>query len=87
MSAIFSCREASRLASTAIDGHLSWPKRIEMNFHLVMCSACRTYRRQIIGLDRAVRQRVGSSSVDQNIRLDAAARARLAEALRKIRVE
>lgn len=83
MSALFSCREASRLASTAIDRPLPFTRRVELRLHLAMCAACRAYRRQLITLDRLVRGRIASEEEDREIRLDPEARRRIAEALRR----
>lgn len=83
MSAIFSCREASRLASTAVDRPLPIAKRLQLGMHLAMCSACRAYRRQIRSLDRLLRGRAAHEAEDQEIRLDAEARKRISEALRR----
>ena len=47
MSAVNSCREAVRLASLAIDGPLPFNSRLALRLHLMICSACRAYRRQI----------------------------------------
>jgi hypothetical protein len=83
MSALFSCREASRLASTAIDRPLPFLRRVELRMHLAMCAACRAYRRQISAIDRVVRGRAARIEADSEIRLDPEARRRIAEALRR----
>ena len=83
MSALFSCREASRLASTAIDRPLPLARRLELRLHLAMCAACRAYRRQLGTIDRLVRGRTASQEEDTEIRLDPEARRRIAEALRR----
>ena len=83
MSAIFSCREASRLASTAVDRPLPLARRLELRLHLAMCAACRAYRRQIGAIDRLVRAHGSGPGGDSEIRLDPEARRRIAEALRR----
>lgn len=83
MSAIFSCREASRLASTAVDRPLPFARRVELRLHLAMCAACRAYRRQIRAIDRLLRGRTARIEEDREIRLDPEARRRIAEALRR----
>ncbi len=83
MNAVFSCREASRLASTALDRPLSFVRRCELRLHLAMCAACRAYRRQIIAINRIVHTRVERIEDDAAIRLDPEARRRIAEALRR----
>ncbi len=83
MSALVSCRKASRLASTAIDRPLPLLKRIELRLHLAMCSACRAYRRQITLIDRLVRSKRDHDDGDMAFHLDPEARKRISEALRR----
>lgn len=52
MSAIFSCREAARLASEAQDHPLAMRQRMTLRMHTMMCAACRTYERQILFIDQ-----------------------------------
>src|SRR5882724_11396189 len=42
-----SCREASRLQSEALDRELSFPRRLGLALHLMVCKWCRRYGRQI----------------------------------------
>lgn len=81
MSSLFSCREAVRLASEALDHPLGLRRRMELRVHLAMCSACRAYRRQIGLLDRLVRGR--RPDADQEIVLTPEARERIRQALRR----
>lgn len=83
MSAITSCREATRLASRALDGPLPLGSRLALRMHLAMCSACRAYRRQIGLIDRLVRGRAATPPEDALLQLDAAARERIAKAMRR----
>jgi predicted anti-sigma-YlaC factor YlaD len=55
MSALFSCREAVRLANAGFDRHLSVRERTELRLHLLMCGACRAYGRQVATLERLIR--------------------------------
>ena len=50
-----SCREVSQLVSESLDRRLSWRERISVWMHVGMCSLCRTYRRQVLRLNRLVR--------------------------------
>ena len=50
------CREASRLASESLDRDLGAIDRLALRSHLLCCSACRRYRRQIGLLRDAMRQ-------------------------------
>lgn len=83
MSAIFSCREAVRLATEALDSPLSMRGRIELRMHLAMCSACRAYRRQVGALDRLVRGRGRNPESDLDEVLTPEARERIRLALRR----
>lgn len=80
MSAIFSCREAVRLASEALDHPLGFRRRLALRAHLTMCAACRAYRQQIGMLDRLVRGRRPEAEVE--IVLTPEARERIRQALR-----
>lgn len=81
MSAMFSCREAVRLASEALDHPLTLRRRIELRVHLAMCDACRSYRRQVGALDRLVRSRPRRED-DLDAALTPEARERIRRALR-----
>ena len=50
------CREASRLASESLDRDLGTLDRLALRSHLLCCSACRRYRRQIGLLRDAMRR-------------------------------
>ncbi|MDZ8118218.1 zf-HC2 domain-containing protein [Pontiella agarivorans] len=41
------CKEISTLVSESLDRELSLRERMAMRVHLMMCSLCRTYSRQI----------------------------------------
>lgn len=47
------CLEATRLASEALDHPLSWSQRIRLQLHLLICSACRSFARQLRWLQQA----------------------------------
>jgi predicted anti-sigma-YlaC factor YlaD len=49
------CREASRLSSESLDRDLGAIDRLALRSHLLCCSACRRYRRQIGMLRDAMR--------------------------------
>jgi hypothetical protein len=79
MSAIFSCREAARLASEAQDHPLAMRQRMALRMHTLMCAACRSYERQILVIDRVFRLRAARDepSIPTSEGLDAAARERI----------
>jgi anti-sigma factor RsiW len=55
---LFSCRKATRAVSEALDHQLPLGRRLMLHLHLAMCAACRRYRMQIRGFDRALRIRL-----------------------------
>lgn len=54
---MLSCKQASRLASEALDRRLPLRSRIGLRMHLLVCSACRTVSRQMQALDAMIRSR------------------------------
>lgn len=52
---IFSCRDASRLVSAAMDRPLSLRERLSLNSHLMMCSLCRRFQNQMHRLRHVAR--------------------------------
>jgi len=79
MSAVFSCREASRLASEALDHPLSLRQRMTLRMHTMMCSACTSYAAQITLIDTVFRRRAqhGAPHLPTSESLDVAARERI----------
>ncbi len=85
MSALFSCREAAKLASESQDHALPLTTRMALRLHLMMCAACSAYERQIVIIDAAFRLRAkhGKVELPTNNGLDGAARDRLLVRLRR----
>jgi len=50
------CRQVSRLQSGALDQPLSLPQRFGLRLHLLVCSWCRRYGKQIRFLRRAAHE-------------------------------
>ena len=48
---IFSCRQATRLASDRLDRQLTVLERLELAIHLAMCGTCRACARQLRAID------------------------------------
>ena len=44
---MISCKEASRLISEMKDHDVTWRQRLSLRFHLLMCSMCRMYQRNL----------------------------------------
>lgn len=49
---MLSCREATRLLSEGLDRELPLRQRVSLRLHVMMCSACRAYGRQIEALSQ-----------------------------------
>ncbi|HEY2158191.1 MAG TPA: zf-HC2 domain-containing protein [Isosphaeraceae bacterium] len=61
------CREASRLASESLDRDLGAIDRLALRSHLLCCSACRRYRRQIGLLRDAMRRLAARAEADDDL--------------------
>jgi hypothetical protein len=49
-----SCKEASRLISQSMDERLSFPQRVKLRVHLLICDACYNFNRNMRLLRQAV---------------------------------
>jgi predicted anti-sigma-YlaC factor YlaD len=79
MKLLTSCKQAARTLSEGLDRPLPFHRRLGLSLHLMMCAACRQYRRQVIGLNRLVRRY--ACEEPPPVDLDAATRRRLVERL------
>ena len=52
---MFSCKEATRLASEEMDRPLSLGEKLGLRLHLIICSTCRRFRAQLHYVGRAVK--------------------------------
>jgi hypothetical protein len=82
MTLLTSCKQAARSLAESLEKPLPLHRRMGLSLHLMICAACRQYRRQVLGLNRLVRRRVRETS-DPVMDLDAATRQRLLERLRQ----
>lgn len=53
---MYSCEEASRLSSRAMDEPLGRLERLQLRLHLMMCRGCSNFSRQIDILRRVSRK-------------------------------
>jgi predicted amidophosphoribosyltransferase len=53
---MLSCRKATQLMSQELDRQLSWRERIQLNAHVMMCSGCTNFRRNLDVLCKACSQ-------------------------------
>jgi hypothetical protein len=83
-----SCKEVSRLVSESMDSDLPFRQRFSTRLHLLMCSLCSEFRRQVAFLREAARS-FGKASEDDElfapVRLSPEARARIKEMLQRDR--
>ena len=82
MKLLTSCKEAAKALAEALEHDLPLYRRFALAFHMLICSACRRYRRQVVGLNRLVRRYVREPT-GPVLNLDAATRQRLVERLRQ----
>lgn len=73
------CRQASRLVSDRLDRDLTLRERLHLWLHLAMCGLCRGNARALKQMHRLLRAR--AAQMDDDARLDAEQRRRIAEAL------
>ncbi|OOY38411.1 hypothetical protein BOV90_01485 [Solemya velum gill symbiont] len=57
---MLSCKDATKLVSQKQDAQLSLMQRISLSLHLMMCSGCKNYERQIDVIHKACRRISGS---------------------------
>lgn len=60
---MISCREATELVSRSLDAPLGWRQRLGLRVHLLACSLCRDFRRQMLFLREALRRFPGPGPV------------------------
>ena len=70
---MLTCKEVSMLVSESMEHPLPLRQRMGVRFHLMMCSMCRTYRRQTLQL-RAMFQAADRSEPESHLSEEAARR-------------
>jgi hypothetical protein len=76
-----SCKQAVRLQSAALDGKLSLRERLGLRIHLVLCTWCRRYGKQIRFVQTATREHAGEKQVLPQRTLSDEARERIKQRL------
>lgn len=76
---MLSCKEVSRLVSESLDRELPWRQRLSLRMHLLMCSLCSRFRRQLEFLNDAARAFAAdeTNALPSHIRLSPEARQRI----------
>lgn len=59
---MLSCKEATRLASDALDQTMPLGRRLALKLHLLLCPPCNRFAAQIARLERLYRQHRENSS-------------------------
>lgn len=78
------CREMSRVISDGLDRDLPWPRRFRLRLHLLICTPCTRFQRQMLFLRRVVRDYLaarGETAPDSPAALSSAARERIKQLL------
>ncbi|MDQ6992222.1 MAG: hypothetical protein Q9M31_02010 [Mariprofundus sp.] len=52
---MYSCKQASRMASDALDRKLTWSEFFHLKLHLMMCGMCRGFNQNIHLLESALK--------------------------------
>lgn len=79
MKFMLTCKHASQLISRSLDRPLSWPERIKLKFHLLICDACNRFNDQLNQLRIAVRRMRNASENDSAIQLPLEAKMSIAK--------
>lgn len=74
---MLTCKEATRLVSAARDRELALTERLGLGLHLLICSICRRYARQLAFISTLLRSDSGQAAGDAGAVLDGAARERI----------
>lgn len=81
---MLSCKEVSRLISESLDRDLPFRQRLSLRMHLLMCSLCSRFRRQVLFVQRAARSFAQAAEADElpaHVQLSPEARARILRTL------
>ena len=63
---MLSCKEVVARADDYVDRQLSWREKLAVRLHLLLCSYCRRYVRQLRLLIAALRRR-GRAATDEEV--------------------
>ena len=78
------CRKATQLISQGMDRPLTRTEKLSLRWHLLLCTACKRYRRQLL-LVRVVMRRfadwMDESTMSPDLRLSPDARDRIRQAI------
>jgi hypothetical protein len=78
---MLTCKEVSRLVSETLDRRLPFGQRVAMRLHLLMCHACKAYKKRLILLQNILRLYAAGKGLNPEIKLSAKARDRIVQIL------
>ncbi|MBU2572138.1 MAG: anti-sigma factor [Gammaproteobacteria bacterium] len=80
---MLTCKEASVLATKAMDGKLTFRERVGLRLHVAMCGLCRRYVRDMKRLRETVRSasQIEFKLLPESVTLSRSSRERIKQAL------
>jgi len=84
---MYSCKQASELTCKAQDQSLSLREKLSLRMHLIMCTMCRRYAKQISFIRRATQRLSEDAEGDKNIHLSEEGRERITNKIKQSRDE
>lgn len=78
---MLSCKQASQLVSQSLDRPLNFRERFALRIHLMLCAACRRFKRQLYWLQHAIQRMVAETEQDEALGMPGQVRERIAQTL------
>ncbi|CAG0993311.1 hypothetical protein MTYP_02402 [Methylophilaceae bacterium] len=78
---MLSCRQASELVSQSLDRPLNLRERIAVRFHLLICTACTRFSRQLALMHAAIKKLASETEQNESLQLSRQVRDRITRAL------
>lgn len=78
---MLSCKQASQLLSQSLDRKLMRRELVGLRLHLMLCSMCRRFGRQIAGMRKMIRRLRQQIEHDETVILPTEAKQRIAQVL------
>lgn len=82
---MLTCKQASQLASKAMDGKLTWREWLGFRMHIALCSLCRRYVSDVNALRKVMRTagKSGQTLLPESVKLSEQSRERIKQAFQK----
>lgn len=84
---MLSCKQASQLLSQSLDRRLARRELIALRLHLMLCSMCRRFGCQIVGVRSLLRRFRQQIEQDETVKLPTEAKQRIARAIESKRMQ